>query len=86
VERIIATRLEKDSSFFYLGIKEPIPGGAGPSISIGLNLAGQAKRMGLIVEQAEDEIAAINMGIGASLAGAPGMVGTSAGREKRRGS
>jgi len=42
--------------------------------------------MGLIVEQAEDEIAAINMGIGASLAGAPSMVGTSAGREKRRGS
>ena len=50
-----------------------------PSTSIGLTLAGQAKRMGLIVEQAEDEIAAINMAIGASFAGAPSMVGTSGG-------
>jgi 2-oxoglutarate ferredoxin oxidoreductase subunit alpha len=36
-----------------------------PSTSIVLNLAAQAQRMGLIVEQAEDEIAAINMAIGA---------------------
>ena len=50
-----------------------------PSTSISLNLAAQAKRMGLIVEQAEDEIAAINMAIGASFAGAPSMVGTSGG-------
>jgi 2-oxoglutarate ferredoxin oxidoreductase subunit alpha len=50
-----------------------------PSTSIGLALAGQAKRMGLIVEQAEDEIAAINMAIGASFAGAPSMVATSGG-------
>jgi len=50
-----------------------------PSTSIGLTLAGQAKRMGLIVEQAEDEIAAINMAIGASFAGVPSMVGTSGG-------
>ena len=50
-----------------------------PSTSISLNLAGQAKRMGLIVEQAEDEIAAINMAIGASFAGAPSMVATSGG-------
>jgi len=50
-----------------------------PSTSIGLTLAGQAKRMGLIIEQAEDEIAAINMAIGASFAGAPSMVGTSGG-------
>jgi 2-oxoglutarate ferredoxin oxidoreductase subunit alpha len=35
--------------------------------------------MGLIVEQAEDEIAAINMAIGASFAGAPSMVATSGG-------
>jgi len=35
--------------------------------------------MGLIVEQAEDEIAAINMAIGSSFAGAPSMVGTSGG-------
>jgi 2-oxoglutarate ferredoxin oxidoreductase subunit alpha len=35
--------------------------------------------MGLIVEQAEDEIAAINMALGASFAGAPSMVATSGG-------
>jgi 2-oxoglutarate ferredoxin oxidoreductase subunit alpha len=50
-----------------------------PSTSIGLTLAAQAERMGLIVEQAEDEIAAINMAIGASFAGAPSMVATSGG-------
>jgi 2-oxoglutarate ferredoxin oxidoreductase subunit alpha len=50
-----------------------------PSTSIVLNLAAQAQRMGLIVEQAEDEIAAINMAIGASFAGAPSMVSTSGG-------
>ncbi len=50
-----------------------------PSTSIVLNLAGWAKQMGLIVEQAEDEIAAINMAIGASFAGAPSMVATSGG-------
>ncbi len=50
-----------------------------PSTSIGLNLAAQAKKMGLVVEQAEDEIAAINMAIGASFAGAPSMVATSGG-------
>jgi 2-oxoglutarate ferredoxin oxidoreductase subunit alpha len=50
-----------------------------PSTSIALNLAAQANRMGLVVEQAEDEIAAINMAIGASFAGAPSMVPTSGG-------
>ena len=50
-----------------------------PATSIGLNLATQAKKLGLVVEQAEDEIAAINMAIGASFAGAPSMVGTSGG-------
>jgi len=50
-----------------------------PATSIGLNLAAHAKKMGLIVEQAEDEIAAINMAIGASFAGAPSMVATSGG-------
>ena len=50
-----------------------------PSTSIGLTLAAQAKRLGFIVEQAEDEIAAINMAIGASFAGAPSMVATSGG-------
>ena len=50
-----------------------------PSTSIGLNLAAWAKKAGLVVEQAEDEIAAINMAIGASFTGAPSMVATSGG-------
>ncbi len=50
-----------------------------PSTSIGQYLAGQAKRLGLIVEQGEDEIAVINMALGASFAGAPSMVSTSGG-------
>jgi len=50
-----------------------------PATSICLNLASHARKMGLVVEQAEDEIAAINMAIGASFAGAPSMVATSGG-------
>ena len=50
-----------------------------PATSVGLTLAGWAQEMGLVVEQAEDEIAAINMALGASFAGAPSMVGTSGG-------
>jgi 2-oxoglutarate ferredoxin oxidoreductase subunit alpha len=50
-----------------------------PATSISLTLAAQAEKMGLIVEQAEDEISAINMAIGASYAGAPSMVSTSGG-------
>ncbi len=50
-----------------------------PATSVGLNLAARAQEMGIIVEQAEDEIAAINMAIGASFAGAPAMVATSGG-------
>ena len=50
-----------------------------PSTSIALTLTGQAEKMGLLVEQAEDEIAAVNMAIGASYAGAPSMVCTSGG-------
>jgi 2-oxoglutarate ferredoxin oxidoreductase subunit alpha len=50
-----------------------------PSTSISLNLAVHARQMGLIVEQAEDEIAAINMAIGASFAGVSSMVATSGG-------
>jgi 2-oxoglutarate ferredoxin oxidoreductase subunit alpha len=50
-----------------------------PSTSIALSLINHSKRMNLIVEQAEDEIAAINMAIGASFAGAPSMVTTSGG-------
>jgi len=50
-----------------------------PATTIGQTLAGYAGKMGLVVEQAEDEIAAINMAIGASFAGASSMVGTSGG-------
>jgi 2-oxoglutarate ferredoxin oxidoreductase subunit alpha len=50
-----------------------------PATSIALNLAAQANRMAIVVEQAEDEIAAINMAIGASFAGAPTIVPTSGG-------
>jgi len=50
-----------------------------PSTSINLVLARHAEELGLVVEQAEDEIAAINMAIGASFAGARAMVATSGG-------
>jgi 2-oxoglutarate ferredoxin oxidoreductase subunit alpha len=50
-----------------------------PSTSIPLTLIAHAEDMGLTVEQAEDEIAAINMALGASYAGAPAMVATSGG-------
>jgi 2-oxoglutarate ferredoxin oxidoreductase subunit alpha len=50
-----------------------------PSTSINLVLAAHANELGLVVEQAEDEIAAINIGVGASFAGARAMVATSGG-------
>ncbi|MDY6856889.1 MAG: 2-oxoacid:acceptor oxidoreductase subunit alpha [Thermodesulfobacteriota bacterium] len=50
-----------------------------PATPIGVILAATAEKTRVIVEQAEDEIAAINMAIGASFAGAPSMVGTSGG-------
>jgi 2-oxoglutarate/2-oxoacid ferredoxin oxidoreductase subunit alpha len=50
-----------------------------PATSIAENLAVHARTMGVVVEQAEDEIAAINMAIGASFVGAPSMVATSGG-------
>ncbi|GAI97336.1 unnamed protein product, partial [marine sediment metagenome] len=50
-----------------------------PSTGIITYLAGKAKQYGLVAEQAEDEIAAINMAIGASFAGARAMVATSGG-------
>jgi 2-oxoglutarate ferredoxin oxidoreductase subunit alpha len=50
-----------------------------PSTSIPVTLVQWAKQMGLVVEQAEDEIAAINMAIGASYAGVPSLVPTSGG-------
>ncbi len=50
-----------------------------PSTSLVLNLIHHADAMGLIVEQAEDEIAAINMAIGASFVGSRSMIATSGG-------
>jgi 2-oxoglutarate ferredoxin oxidoreductase subunit alpha len=50
-----------------------------PATSVALTVIGAAKKMGVVAEQAEDEIAAINMALGASYAGAPAMVCTSGG-------
>ena len=50
-----------------------------PSTSVPVTLIKWAKEMGLVVEQVEDEIAAINMALGASYAGAPALVPTSGG-------
>lgn len=50
-----------------------------PSTNIMNNLAHYAKKFNIVVEQAEDEIAAINMVIGASFAGARAMTASSGG-------
>lgn len=50
-----------------------------PSTGVLVFLANQAKNFGIVVEQAEDEISAINMGLGAWYAGGRGMVTTSGG-------
>ncbi len=51
-----------------------------PSTSVAMGIIANAGARGdVIVEQAEDEIAAINMAIGASFAGRPSMVTTSGG-------
>jgi len=50
-----------------------------PSTPIMVYLASKSREAGIVVEQAEDEIAAINMAIGASYAGARSMTATSGG-------
>src|SRR3990172_426071 len=50
-----------------------------PASSILLGLSADGPPLGLVFEQAEDEIAALNMAIGASYAGARAMVATSGG-------
>jgi 2-oxoglutarate ferredoxin oxidoreductase subunit alpha len=50
-----------------------------PSTAVMEYLASKSKEAQIVVEQAEDEIAAINMAIGASYAGARAMTGTSGG-------
>ncbi|NLM97619.1 MAG: 2-oxoacid:acceptor oxidoreductase subunit alpha, partial [Halanaerobiaceae bacterium] len=50
-----------------------------PATGIMNYLAGKQEELGLVVEQAEDEIAAVNMAIGASYSGIRSMTGTSGG-------
>ncbi|NOY52153.1 MAG: 2-oxoacid:acceptor oxidoreductase subunit alpha [Deltaproteobacteria bacterium] len=50
-----------------------------PATSIPMTLIATATETGIVVEQAEDEIAAVNMAIGASFAGVPSMTATSGG-------
>jgi len=50
-----------------------------PATSVFETMASLAKDYGLVVRQAEDEIAAVNQAIGASFAGAISMTGTSGG-------
>lgn len=50
-----------------------------PSTAVLEYLASVGHKAGIVVEQAEDEIAAVNMALGASFAGARAMTGTSGG-------
>ncbi|MBM7622832.1 2-oxoacid:acceptor oxidoreductase subunit alpha [Sporohalobacter salinus] len=50
-----------------------------PSTGVMNYIANQENKLGIVVEQAEDEIAAINMAIGASYSGVRAMTGTSGG-------
>ena len=50
-----------------------------PSTGILLFMADKSEEYGIVVEQAEDEIAAVNMAIGASFAGARSMTATAGG-------
>ncbi|MHB1361358.1 MAG: 2-oxoacid:acceptor oxidoreductase subunit alpha [Thermoleophilia bacterium] len=50
-----------------------------PSTGVLTFMAAQGKKHSLVVEQAEDEIAAINMALGASFAGVRAMTGTAGG-------
>lgn len=50
-----------------------------PATGVALNLIAQAEKFDLVCEQAEDEIAAINMALGASFTGARSLVPTSGG-------
>ncbi|MDD2467895.1 MAG: 2-oxoacid:acceptor oxidoreductase subunit alpha [Desulfobulbus sp.] len=50
-----------------------------PATGVLIHLAGLAAEHGIVVEQAEDEISAVNMGLGAWYAGARALVSTSGG-------
>ncbi len=81
-----------DSKKMLIGINEAVGLGAlasgckfysaypmTPSTGIMLYIASKAQEYAVIVEQAEDEIAAINMALGASFAGVRAMTGSSGG-------
>jgi 2-oxoglutarate/2-oxoacid ferredoxin oxidoreductase subunit alpha len=82
----------KDKSHFFIGGNDAIPIAAAyagcrfisaypmtPSTGIITFLAHNINRLGVFTEQAEDEIAAINMALGASYAGTRAMTATSGG-------
>ncbi len=82
----------KDNSHFLIGGNEAIPLAAAyagcrfisaypmtPSTGIITFFAKDMERLGVFAEQAEDEIAAINMALGAAYAGARAMTATSGG-------
>jgi 2-oxoglutarate ferredoxin oxidoreductase subunit alpha len=82
----------RDKRYYLIGGNEAIPLGAAyagcrfisaypmtPATGIITFLAKEEDRLGVFAEQAEDEIAAINMAIGASYAGARAMTATSGG-------
>lgn len=50
-----------------------------PSTSVAMNLINKGSELGVVVEQVEDEIAAVNMALGASWAGGRSIVSTSGG-------
>ena len=50
-----------------------------PSTSILSYLSSKSHEMGIMVEQVEDEVAALNMALGASYAGVRAMTGSSGG-------
>lgn len=83
---------EKDKDFLFINGNHAIGLGAlvsgckfysaypmTPATSIMLYLISKAEKYGIIVEQAEDEISAINMALGASYGGVRAMTGTSGG-------
>ena len=86
-------RLPKsEAPYYFISVNEAIPTAAAyagcrfmaaypmsPSTAIITFLARQEERLGIFTEQAEDEIAAINMAIGASYAGVRAMTATSGG-------
>ena len=83
---------KKESSFYLVAGNESIPLAAAfagcrfmaaypmtPSTGIITFLSKEQERLGVFTEQAEDEIAAVNMAIGASYAGVRAMTATSGG-------